>query len=443
MHSEEDPVAAIPKESEGSQVTDTASPLPSGADAPGFPPAEANPSRARGLAFVSIGLIVVIALVVVFLLWPRVETNDAQVDAHIPTISPRIAGYVTAVHVNDNQSVKTGEPLVELDARDYQASVDQARAAYMVAMAEAEEANANVRLTRDTTNIDTSVSLASRQGSEADLSRTNTQYLQSTSASVEEARANLVAKETINERAQSDLKRYQILLSSQDVSQLQFDSIAATARVAQADVTAAEKQLLGAEQSTEIAKAQTANAQAQLKRAQANLLGSVAQKEQVPVREAAYQSANAAANRAKATLDEALLQLSYTRIMAPIDGQVTQRGIEVGQYVVPGQQLLTLVPLQHVFITANFKETQLAHVRTGQRVKIHADEYSGVTFWGTVDSIAGATGSKEALLPPQNATGNFVKVVQRIPVKILVDPQKDGDSLLRPGMNVEVSIYVR
>ena len=443
MRNEEDPLAAVHQHSEGSQEAGATAQHASDMDTSALPPAEANPSHARRLAFVSVGLIIVIALIVVFLLWPRVETNDAQVDAHIPTISPRVAGYVTAVQVNDNQAVKAGDLLVELDAHDYQASVDQARAAYMVAVAEAQEAKANVRLTRDTTNIDTSVSLASRQGSEADLSRTNTQYLQSTSASLEEARANLVAKETINDRAQSDLKRYKILLSSQDVSQLQFDSIAATARVAQADVTTAEKQLLGAEQSTEVAKAQAANAQAQLKRAQANVLGSVAQKEQVPVREAAYESANAAANRAKATLDEALLQLSYTRIAAPIGGQVTQRGIEVGQYVVPGQQLMTIVPLQDVYITANFKETQLAHVRAGQRVKIHADEYSGVTLWGSVESIAGATGSKQALLPPQNATGNFVKVVQRIPVKILVDPQKEGDSPLRPGMNVEVSIYVR
>ena len=409
----------------------------------GSAPIDAHPARARRVAWVAGGLVVLVMIVLVILLLPDVSTNDAQVDAHIPTVSSRVAGYVINVHVNDNQPVKAGKALVDLDPRDYQAAADQAQAAYSVAVADAEEARVNITLTRGTTMSTKEGSVAQRQGSEADLSRTETAYLQSRTASVDEARANLAAKKTLNTRAQTDLRRYTILLATNDVSKLQFDGIESAARVADADLRTAQQQLLAAEESAEIAKAQTSNAESQLKRAQANLRQSIAQQLQVPIRIAAYESARAAAVRAKASLDEALLQLSYTHVVAPVDGQVTQRSVEVGQYVAPGEQLMTVVPLDQVYVTANFKETQLAHVRAGQRVKIQADEYPGTTFWGNVDSIAGSTGARQALLPPQNATGNFVKVVQRIPVKIVVDRRRDGDPVLRPGMNVEATIRVR
>ncbi len=410
---------------------------------PVLPPADAQPQRSRRVAYVAVALILVATIAFILYLLPGVSTNDAQVDAHIPAIAPRVPGYVTQVHVNDNQFVRAGQPLVELDPKDYQETVDQARAAYAVAKAEAEEARINISLTRQTTALTTQSSTAQREASEAELARTQTAYLQATTATLDQVRANLAARQSVNTRAQSDLKRYQALLSTQDVSQLQFDSVAAEARVAQADVDSAQQQVLGAEQATRIAQSQAQDAGAELKRSQASLRQSIAEQQQVPIRIAAYDSAIAAEQRSKSNLDEALLQLSYTHVVAPIDGQVTQRSVEVGQYVVPGQQLMTVVPLAHVYITANFKETQLAHVRRGQRVKIHADEYKGYTFWGTVDSIAASTGSVQALLPPQNATGNFVKVVQRIPVKILVDRPRDGDPVLRPGMNVEVTVDVR
>lgn len=168
-----------------------------------------------------------------------------------------------------------------------------------------------------------------------------------------------------------------------------------------------------------------------------------AQLELVPIREAQYKSALAAVERARATEEAAALFLSYTHLVAPVSGQVTQRTVEVGQYVSPGQLLMTLVPLDRIYVTANFKETQLANVRPGQRATISADMYGGRKFEGVVDSIAGATGSRQALLPPQNATGNFVKVVQRIPVKILIQRTAQTDAVLRPGMNVEVEIHVR
>jgi membrane fusion protein, multidrug efflux system len=167
-----------------------------------------------------------------------------------------------------------------------------------------------------------------------------------------------------------------------------------------------------------------------------------AREQQVPITEADYKSALATVERAKAALQQAELNLAYTHITAPITGQITQRSVDLGQYVSPGQLLFTIVPLSEVFITANFKETQLARVAPGQKVRIRVDTYDK-DFEGVVDSLAGATGSRQALLPPQNATGNFIKVVQRIPVKILVKPTNNPQLILRPGMNVEATIYLR
>jgi membrane fusion protein (multidrug efflux system) len=257
------------------------------------------------------------------------------------------------------------------------------------------------------------------------------------------AKANLEAKRATDERAQADLKRYRPLLVTDDVSHFQFDAVEAAARVAESEFVAAEQQVLSAQDAVDIAKAQRTAAEHQLSRAKAELKQSEAQLKLVPIREAQYQSALATVERARATEEEAALQLSYAHVVAPISGQVTQRTVEVGQYVSPGQLLMTLVPLDRVYVTANFKETQLARVRPGQRATIYADMYGGQKFDGIVDSIAGATGSRQALLPPQNATGNFVKVVQRIPVKILIQRSPQTDAVLRPGMNVEVRIHVR
>jgi membrane fusion protein, multidrug efflux system len=177
-------------------------------------------------------------------------------------------------------------------------------------------------------------------------------------------------------------------------------------------------------------------------RSQSVFLETKAREQQVPITEAAYKSAVATVERAKASLEQAELNLAYTNIVAPITGQVTQKSVDLGQYVSPGQLLFTIVPLDKVYVTANFKETQLAHVRHGQKATFHVDTYKK-EFEGVVDSIAGATGSRQALLPPQNATGNFIKVVQRIPVKILVKPSDNPQLILRPGMNVEATIYTR
>jgi membrane fusion protein, multidrug efflux system len=404
------------------------------------------PSTARDWKRISIvaGAAIVVALCVLwFLFGSRVTTDDAQVDGYITTVAPRVSGQVVKLWVNDNQEVCAGDPLMDIDPRDYQAAYDQAKAAYDVAQAEAQSAKVNISLTRETTTSTMESSGDQRLVAQADLIRSCTALQQSATALLDEAKANLEAKRATNDRAQADLKRYRLLLVTDDVSHFQFDSVEAAARVAESEFLAAQQQVLSAQDGVDIAKAQAAAAEHQLHRAEAELKQSKAQLKLVPIREAQYQSALATAERARANEEAAALQLSYAHVVAPVSGQVTQRAVEVGQYVSPGQLAMTLVPLDRVYITANFKETQLARVRPGQRATITADMYGGEKFDGTVDSIAGATGSRQALLPPQNATGNFVKVVQRIPVKILIRRSTQTDTVLRPGMNVEVKIHVR
>jgi membrane fusion protein (multidrug efflux system) len=396
----------------------------------------------KRISIVSSAAIVISALALWFLFGNSITTDDAQVDGYITTVAPRISGDVVKLWVNDNQEVHAGDPLIDIDPRDYEAAHDQAKAAYDVAMAEAQSAKVNISLTRETTASTKESSANQRLVSQADLIRSRTVYQQSATALLDVAKANLEAKRATDERAQADLKRYRPLLVTDDVSHFQFDAVEAAARVAENEFLAAEQQVLSAEDSVEIAKTQTAAAEHQLGRSEAELKESEAQLKQVPIREAQYQSALAAVERTRATEEEAALQLSYTHVVAPVSGQVTQRTVEVGQYVSPGQLLLTLVPLDSVYVTANFKETKLAHVRPGQRATITADMYGRQKFEGVVDSLAGATGSRQALLPPQNATGNFVKVVQRIPVKILIQRTAQTDAVLRPGMNVEVTIHV-
>ena len=372
----------------------------------------------------------------------RVTTDDAQVDCHITAVAPQVPGYVVQLLINDNTPVKEGDLLVQIDPRTYQAEVEQAKANLDFAEAQANSAEIQIGLTRETTTHSTSGAMAQKESDSADYASSQAQLEQSATANLQVAEANVAAKQASNERAQADLARYTPLLSTDDVSKFQFDAVEATARVAKSDLAAAQQQLSAAQQAVVIARANAHSAEARVSRSQSQLLETKAREQQVPIAEATYKSAVAAAERAKAALQQAELNLAYTHITAPISGQVTQKSVDLGQYVSPGQLLLTIVPLDQVYVTANFKETQLANVAPGQKVRIHVDSYRQ-EFEGVVDSIAGATGSLQALLPPQNATGNFIKVVRRIPVKILVKPNKNPNLVLRPGMNVEATIYTR
>jgi membrane fusion protein (multidrug efflux system) len=401
--------------------------------------------RVRSLnPILRIGLVVLLILVGVvwYVLSGRVSTDDAQVDCHITAVAPQVPGYVVQLLINDNTPVREGDALVQIDPRTYEAEVAQAKASLDVAEAQANSAQLQIRLTRETTTNSTSGATAQKESDAADFASSQAQLEQTATANLQVAEANVAAKHATNERAQSDLARYQPLLGTGDVSKFQFDSVDAAAQVAKSELIAAEQQQAAAQQAVAIARANTRSAQMRVARSESQFLETKARERQVPIAEATYKSALATVERARAALQQAELNLAYTRITAPISGQITQKSVDLGQYVSPGQLLFTIVPLDQVYVTANFKETQLAHVATGQPVHIHVDTYSEV-FEGTVDSLAGATGSRQALLPPQNATGNFIKVVQRIPVKILVKPAKDPRLVLRPGMNVEATIYTR
>lgn len=409
------------------------------------PPAVRWRERIRSLNPVVKGaflLVVVIVLGVLYFFAGQVTTDDAQVDCHITAVAPQVPGYVINLYFNDNMPVKEGDLLLQIDPRTYQAEVDQAKAALDVAEAQANSVKMQIGLVRETTANSTSGATAQKDSDAADYAMSQAQLEQSATANLQLAQANVAAKTATNVRAQSDLARYSPLLTTGDVSKFQFDAVDAEARVAKSELDAAQQQLSAAQQAVDIARANTRSAQARLSRSQSQFLETKARERQVPITEATYKSAVAAVERAKAELQRAQLNLAYTHIIAPITGQITQRSVDLGQYVSPGQLLFTIVPLSQIFVTANFKETQLAKVRPGQRARLRVDTYSD-DFEGIVDSIAGATGSRQALLPPQNATGNFIKVVQRIPVKILVKPSSNPQLVLRPGMNVEATIYFR
>ena len=390
----------------------------------------------------SIVVLAVLAAVLVYFYIGQVTTDDAQVDCHITAVAPQVPGYVVQLFINDNTPVKEGDLLLQIDPRPYEAEVEQAKATLDVAEAQANSAKLQIGLTRETTTNGTSGASAQKDSDAADYASSQAQLEQSATANLQLAQANVAAKMATNERAQSDLARYTPLLSTDDVSKFQFDAVDATARVAKSELDAAQQQLAAAQQAVQIARANANSAQARLSRSQSQFLETKARERQVPITEAVYKSALASVERAKAALEQAQLNLGYTRITAPITGQETQRSVDLGQYVSPGQLLFTIVPLKEVYVTANFKETQMDRVTAGQKVRIRVDTYSQ-DFEGVVDSIAGATGSRQALLPPQNATGNFIKVVQRIPVKILVKPSSNPQLVLRPGMNVEATIYLR
>lgn len=372
----------------------------------------------------------------------RESTDDAQVDGHIIPISPKIYGKVLDVLVNDNQQVKKGDVLVRIDPRDYQAKVDQALAAVAVAESQSQGANAGVPLIRDTTGSSVTAAEAQLSAARADYNQAQVDYERASTADIAVARANVGAARATSERAQADLDRMKTLVDKEEISRLDYDAYVSSARVAASQLQAAQEKLAASTKDAETKNAALLSAQARIAQAQAGILQAKANQRQVPVRVADASSAVASIAQAHANLEAAKLDLGYTTIVAPMDGVVTRKTVEIGQVVQQGQGLLMLVPLQDVWVTANFKETQLAGVREGQRAEVKAD-LSGKTYAGHVDSIAAATGTRMSLLPPENATGNYVKVVQRIPVKIVLDPIPGGNQVLRPGMNVEATIITK
>ena len=369
----------------------------------------------------------------------RESTDDAQVDGHITAISAKVYGRVAEVLVDDNQPVKAGQPLVKLDARDYQAALDQAKGQLALAESEAQSAGVDIPRTRENTASGTSSADAQLSGSQADLMRAQVTYDQARTSDLAWAQAN-VDKSRANARlAQADLARFRPLMEKDEISKQQFDAAQANADATASALRADQEKLDQAQRNVQVAKAQLEAAQARVQQAQAGILAAKADTKQVAMKQADAAAKIAKVQQQRAAMEAAQLNLEYATITAPVDGVVTHKQVEVGQVVQQGQGLLVVVPLQNVWVTANFKETQLKKMKAGQKAEVKVDTY-GKTFSGHVDSIAGATGAVLSLLPPENATGNYVKVVQRIPVKIVLDPIPQGKAVLRPGMNVEATV---
>jgi membrane fusion protein (multidrug efflux system) len=408
---------------------------------PTVPAAPRNGSRVRIVVLFVVLLLLVAGAVAVYLHYQnRVSSDDANVDGHITAIAPKISGNVLEVAVLDNQAVKAGQVLVRIDPRDYQARVDQAKAALLEAESKLNSARVTVPMVDETTLSVNTGATAQLADAEAEVVRARAAWQQSSTSDLAFAEANVTTRQASNDRAQADLARMRPLVDKAEISRQQFDAYTAAARVAASELQAAQQKLASAQQDATIRKAALDAAQTKVNQAQAQVATSLANRKQVDIRQADAGTAAASVGSYRASLEAAELMLSYTTIVSPIDGVVTRKSVEVGQIMQPGQGLMTVIPLQDTWVTANFKETQLAGVRPGQKAEIHVDMY-GQSVTGHVDSIAGATGSRLSLLPPENATGNFVKVVQRIPVKILVD-QTNG-LILRPGMNVDVTIFTK
>jgi len=408
---------------------------------PRKPSALRNPGVRRILLIAGI-VVAVIALIFWLHYRNRESTDDAQVNGHIIPIAPRVSGSVIDVLVKDNQSVKKGQILVRLDPRDFQAKVDNAKAALALAESRSQAATINVPLTSETTRSGTTSADAVVAAAQASYDQANLDLQTALTSGLAYAQANVQDQQAKYQKAESDLARMKPLAAKAEISQQQYDGYVAAEQEAKSQLDAARQNFSLAQQTISVRRAQVASAKAELEKARAGLTKAQANTRQVKVSSANAASARAAVEQAQANLDAAQLNLNYTTIVAPEDGTVTNKTVEVGEIVQPGQGLLLLVPLNDIWVTADFKETQLAHVRPGDRAEIHVDMY-GKTYPGYVDSIAGATGSRLSLLPPENATGNYVKVVERIPVKILLDPGVLKQAILRPGMNVEATIITK
>jgi membrane fusion protein (multidrug efflux system) len=349
---------------------------------------------------------------------------------------------VANVLVDDNQAVKAGQALVKIDPRDYQAAVDQAKGA--LALAEGEARSAGVDVPRTAENVASGNSSADAQllGALADVAKAQATYEQAQTADLAYAQANVDKSLANAALAQADLARYKPLMEKGEISKQQYDAAKANADATASALKADQEKLSQAQRNVEVVKAQLDAAKARVLQARAGVEGARADVKQVGMRTADAQAKVAKVAQARASLDAAELNLSYTDVVAPVDGVATHKQVEPGQIVQAGQGLLVVVPLQDVWVTANFKETQLKYMKPGQKAEVKVDTY-GMTFSGHVDSIAGATGGVLSLLPPENATGNYVKVVQRIPVKIVLDPIPPDKAVLRPGMNVDATVITK
>jgi membrane fusion protein (multidrug efflux system) len=407
---------------------------------------EAKISRRRprlGRILVPVLLVVVLAVAGYYLrkYFNAFETtDDAQVDGHINAISARISGHVAEVLAEDEKFVKAGDVLVRIDPKDYEVAVAKAAADLADAEAALESSRIDVPITHTNTSSQLKTANSNRAdvvaalgGAERQLAAAQAR-LESTRAQVREAEANLI-------KAGDDARRYQLLVDKDEIPRQQYDTAVSAKAAAQAALDARTAGVREAEQNIVVAQSAVEQAKTRISQADASIESAMTAPQQVAVSETRAKSALAQVAQRRALLEQAQLNLSYCVVVAPVTGIIGKKTVELGENLSAGQQLMAVVPLDDVWVTANFKETQLSRMNPGQRVKFSVDAY-GKEYTGRVQAIGGASGSRFSLLPPENATGNYVKVVQRVPVRINVDPGQNNDHRLRPGLSVDPKVYL-
>ena len=398
-----------------------------------------TPTRVRIL----IGVVVLVALAAGIWWWTtrnRESTDDAQVDAGVTPIAARVGGTVMSVPIVDNQQVKEGTVLLEIDKRDFEIALDRARAELADAEASAAAARAGVPISSTTaaSGVTTAKGGVEQATSEVSAAEQSIDAAKARLATAQAKQREAAAKAA---KSAKDVERFKPLLAKDEIAQQQFDAAVATANADAAASESTAAQVVEADLDVRVAQNRLAQARSKVQQASADLSEAQTGPEQVKVTQARAAAAEARVMQARAVVKQAELNLEYTTVKAPVKGTISKKTVEVGQQIQPGQALMALIPLERVWITANFKETQVENIRPGQRVTIRADAYGGKTFDGKVESLAAATGARFSLLPPDNSTGNYVKVVQRIPVRISLDAGQDPEHLLRPGMSVVPTVH--
>jgi membrane fusion protein, multidrug efflux system len=409
------------------------------------PPSPIRRKPRRKIGRILVALVVLIALAVGgYQLWKYLSayesTDDAQIDGHVDAISARITGHVNDVLVEDAQVVNAGDILVKIDPRDYQVAVAQAEANLADAEASSRSSRTNIPIVSTNTASNLETARASRVNADAGVAAAQRQ-LDAAQAALETAQAQVAEAEAIYKKDMDDVERYRQLVSKDEIAKQVYDTAVQTAAADKATVDARMASVNQARHNVAAAQAAVEEAQTKVPQAEASIQFAMTRPQQIQVSQSNASSAEAKVKQQQAALDQAKLNLSYTIIPAPYTGIVGKKTVEIGENVSPGQSLMSVVPLDDIWVTANFKETQLKKMRPGQKVIFSVDAYDR-EYHGHVTGVGGATGSRFSLLPPENATGNYVKVVQRIPVRIDLDPGENKDHLLRVGMSVEPKVYI-
>jgi membrane fusion protein (multidrug efflux system) len=401
--------------------------------------------RKRGVTRILVAIVLIVVLAVVgYKLWQYFgsyeSTDDAQIDGHVDAISARINGHVSDVLVEDAHVANAGDILVKIDPRDYEVAVAKAEADLADAEAALESSRSDVPIVSTNTESILDTARSSRADADAGLTAAERQF-NAAQARLETAQAQVTEAEANYKRAADDAERYRQLVAKDEIPQQQYDQAVQTAAAAKATVAARTASVNEARQNITAAEATVKQAQTRIPQADASIQSALTRPDQVAQSQARAKSAAAKVAQQRAQLEQAKLNLSYTVITAPATGIIGKKTVEIGQNVAPGESLMALVPLDDIWVTANFKETQLRGMKPGQKVEFTVDAYDH-KYAGHITGIGGASGSRFSLLPPENATGNYVKVVQRIPVRIDLDPGENKEHRLRPGMSVDPKVYV-